>query len=133
MHAISEGRNQNHNDRNLPIHTGEEENKMPRKVFGAILSLLMLASLPFPFPVMGSSATVSVQPHITKVWGIGETFMINITVADIINLYGWETKLYFESAFLNCTSVSEGPFLKTAGSTFFNFTKKTIIIAHTDA
>jgi hypothetical protein len=91
------------------------------KVLCTILSLLMLASLPFPIQVMGGSAAVSVQPYIAKVWGTGETFMINITVTDIVNLYGWEIKLYFESSFLNCTSVSEGLFLKTVGSTYFNF------------
>jgi len=95
---------------------------MFKKALGAALMLIALASLLLPFPVMGSLATVSIQPRISKVWGTDETFTINLTVADATNLYGWEIKLYYDPSILNGTSVIEGPFLKNAGPTFFNFT-----------
>lgn len=95
---------------------------MAKKVVGFALLLLTLEFFPFPPLAMGSLATVSIQPFISKVWGTDETFTINITVTDVTNLYGWEIKLYFENWILNCTGASEGPFLKTAGSTFFNNT-----------
>ena len=43
---------------------------------------------------------------------------MNITVADVTNLYGWQFKLYFLNTILNCTNIAEGPFLNSAGFTF---------------
>jgi hypothetical protein len=62
---------------------------------------------------------MKVDPETYTVQGIGKTFTINISVAEVTNLWGWEFKLFYNSAYLNCTSVGEGPFLKTAGDTFF--------------
>ena len=95
---------------------------MFRKIFAILLMLMALTFFPSPFPVMGSLATVSIEPRITKVWGVEETFNINISVADVENLYGWETKLYFYSSILEALNVSEGFFLNRFGGTFFNFT-----------
>lgn len=95
---------------------------MFKKMLGIVLLLMVSASLSFPFLVMGSLAIVSIQPRISKVWGTDEIFTINITVTDIVNLYGWELKLYYDPSILNGTSVSEGSFLKSAGETFFNST-----------
>jgi PKD repeat protein len=53
---------------------------------------------------------------------IGDNFQINITVIDIANFTAWQFTLYFKNDVLNCTGVSEGPFLKSAGGTFFNKT-----------
>ena len=97
-------------------------NKLFKKVLGIALLLIASASLIHIFTVMGSLATVSIQPYITKVWGTDEVFTVNITVTDVTNLYGWEIKLYYDSSILNGTSVSEGSFLKGTGETFFNYT-----------
>jgi hypothetical protein len=45
---------------------------------------------------------------------------VNITVVDVSDLAGWGFKLYWLSDELNATSIVEGPFLKQAGSTYFN-------------
>lgn len=95
---------------------------MFKRVLRIALVLMVSASLLHTFTVIGSLATVSIQPRITKVWGTDEVFTINITVTDVTNLYGWEIKLYYDSSILNGTSVSEGSFLKSAGETFFNST-----------
>lgn len=97
-------------------------NKLFKRVLGIALLFIVSASLFHTFTVMGVLATVSVQPHITKVWGTGEVFTLNITVTDVTNLYGWEVKLYYDSSILNGTSVSEGSFLKGTGETFFEST-----------
>lgn len=49
----------------------------------------------------------------------GESFHINVTLADAENLYGWEFELYYPTGVLTATEVVEGPFLKTGGSTYF--------------
>ena len=97
-------------------------NKLLKRVLGIALLFIVSASLLHTFTVMGVLATVSVQPHITKVWGTGEVFTINITVTEVTNLYGWEVKLYYDSSILNGTSISEGSFLKGTGETFFEST-----------
>jgi len=54
-----------------------------------------------------------------------ENFTIDINIFNVTNLYSWEFKLYYDSSVLNGTSVTEGPFLQTSGSTNFvikNFT-----------
>jgi len=46
-------------------------------------------------------------------------------VANVTDLWGWEFKLFYDSIQLNGTALVEGPFLQTAGETFFwevNFT-----------
>ena len=95
---------------------------MVKEVLWITLLLMTLASLPPSFHAMGSLATVSIQPRINKVWGTRETFNINISVTNVTNLYGWQTKLYYDSSIINGTSVREGPFLKSSGETFFNYT-----------
>lgn len=50
---------------------------------------------------------------------IGTAFCINVCVSDVIDLYSWEFKLYYENIPLNATSVTEGGFLKASGSTRF--------------
>jgi len=93
-----------------------------KKTFGIALVVTILISLHFRPPVTGALAKISVEPHISKVWGNGEVFTVDITVTDITNLYGWEVTLYYDPSILNGTSVSEGYFLKSAGETYFNST-----------
>ncbi len=51
---------------------------------------------------------------------IGQTIEINVTVSGVHDLWGWDiADLTFNSAVLNLTHVTEGPFLKSAGPTFF--------------
>ncbi len=49
-----------------------------------------------------------------------ETFVMNVSIVDIADLYGWEFKLYYTSMVLNATSLAEGPFLASLGSTYFH-------------
>jgi len=68
-----------------------------------------------------STATTSVyvDPETYEVSGLGQTFTINVTVAEVTDLCAWEFQLFYNSTHLNGTDVGEGPFLKTAGATFF--------------
>jgi hypothetical protein len=64
-----------------------------------------------------------VSPPVSNV-SSGNTFSINVTIADVANLTGWEFKLFYLNSVLNCSAIAEGPFLKSGGSTFkiFNIT-----------
>lgn len=49
-----------------------------------------------------------------------DSFDINITIADVVNLFSWAIKVGFDGNLLTVTNVVEGPFLiDQAGTTFF--------------
>lgn len=65
-----------------------------------------------------SVAIISVDPPTSKAM-VNQSFMININISDIADLYGWEFKLGWNSTVLEAISVVEGPFLRQGGDTFF--------------
>jgi len=67
---------------------------------------------------VASTATISVNPP-TSTAAVGQTFMIDINVSDVVDLYGWEFKLGWNSTLLDAVNVTEGAFLKQGGDTFF--------------
>jgi len=68
-----------------------------------------------------ATATVYVYPSSSTVV-VGQTFSVDIRISAVSDLYGWEFKLGWNPDLLNVVDVTEGPFLKQGGSTFF--TKK---------
>jgi len=69
-----------------------------------------------------SSANVSVYP-VMVVAALGKNFTVNITVSNVTDLYGWEFWMSFNSTILTAVNVTEGPFLKAAGDTFWTTPK----------
>jgi hypothetical protein len=66
-----------------------------------------------------STATVSVYPaSITA--GLDQNFKINVTISNVEDLYGWEFRLNWTTTLMDVVNVTEGPFLKSHSSTFFN-------------
>ena len=52
---------------------------------------------------------------------VGDTFTLDISAEDVIDLAGWQFDIVFDPAVLEAISVTEGDFLKTdGGSTFFH-------------
>lgn len=98
-----------------------EMSKMDKKVYVRILILLLIPAFPLSTKAI---ATLYIDPP-TTVTSVSDTFSVNITISDVIDLAGWEFKLYYLSSKLNGTDLEEGPFLKQGGSTYFaiiNFT-----------
>jgi hypothetical protein len=99
---------------------------MWKKVIFVVLFIVFLSSTLPLHQAMGQTATLSVEPTNSFGINVGDTFSINIIVSNVIDLDGWQFNLYYQSAVLNATGYSEGPFLQTGGSsTFFsayNFT-----------
>jgi hypothetical protein len=52
--------------------------------------------------------------------GLGSNLTINIKVSQITDLYAWNLTLYWNPAILEAKNVTEGPFLKSAGTTVFS-------------
>jgi hypothetical protein len=68
-----------------------------------------------------STTTVAVSPSSVTV-PVSQNFTINVNVSGVSDLYGWEFQLDWNSTLLDAVNVSEGPFLKTGGNTFFTYT-----------
>ena len=65
----------------------------------------------------GEPATVSFDPTTVNERPAGEQFTIDLVIADVSNLYGWQVNVTFNPSVLNVDKVTEGPFLKSANKT----------------
>jgi hypothetical protein len=61
-------------------------------------------------------ATVSISPIVVgPPPKIGEAFNVDITIADVMDLYTWQVGLTFDSTVLEALGITEGEFLKRGG------------------
>lgn len=65
-----------------------------------------------------TKGTISVSPASST--DPGSPFTVDIDIAGVEDLYGWEFKLYYNNTMLSNSSVSEGTFLSALGTTFFS-------------
>lgn len=72
-------------------------------------------------------ATITIQPTQVKGIASGGTFTVNVTVADVNELYGWQINVTFNPQILNVESVAEGPFLKNINETIFGTNLKNTV------
>jgi hypothetical protein len=68
--------------------------------------------------VCSVTPTLSVNPAESHAQ-VGATFTINFRVSDVSGLHGWQLELWFDPEILEAVGVSEGDFLKSAGTTLF--------------
>jgi 5-hydroxyisourate hydrolase-like protein (transthyretin family) len=93
-------------------------NSLVKVLMLTVCGVMVFASFSGCF-VVSAAPVVSVTPLFTRVWGLEESFSVNLTVTGVINLYACEISLYYDPSMLNGTGVVEGPFLKSQGVTFF--------------
>jgi hypothetical protein len=87
-----------------------------------VATCFLLCLFTFIFLVHASTAattTIAINPQTSNVTG-GQIFNINVTVNNIANFTSWQLSLFYLRSILNCSNAVEGPFLRTAGGTFFN-------------
>lgn len=58
---------------------------------------------------------------------VNTIFDVNITIADVTNLYAWQIVLWFQNDVLQAVDAVEGPFLKQVGSTYWAFLPDNIV------
>lgn len=90
-------------------------------------ALIVLLTMPLGAVIIvdAGSTRVFLDPPTQTVGAIGDFFTVNVSIADVFDLYGYGFKLYYNSTVMNGTRVIEGSFLKSGGQTFFwvmNFT-----------
>jgi hypothetical protein len=64
----------------------------------------------------GPETTIAVYPSELRRYQ-GLPFPINITISAVQDLYGFDTYLRYDQTLLNAISITEGPFLRSAGTT----------------
>jgi len=88
------------------------------KVLGySILEVLLVMCL--IATISASSTRVFIDPPSLTV-GAGDSFMINVSVSNVTNLYAYQFELYYNSTVMNGTQIIEGSFLESGGPVYFN-------------
>ncbi len=62
------------------------------------------------------ATVVYVQPTVFRK-SQGASFPVNVSVQDVVDLYAFDISLNYNTTLLNASSITEGPFLKSIGST----------------
>jgi len=86
-----------------------------------ILFLLILICI-YQFMVATNATLPSTELYIdpqTSIGMIDSSFTINVNIADVVNLYGWEVRMIWNATILDAVEVTQGSFLKSSGDTFF--------------
>jgi len=102
-----------------PRRVQEKRKKLLICVLLVLFASLVLEAPSFPLVAEAQSTTaVYLDPELI-VTQVDSAFSINISIAGVIDLCGWEFKLYYQNSVLNATDYEEGSFLKSGGSTGF--------------
>ncbi|NOT86403.1 MAG: hypothetical protein HOP02_16840 [Methylococcaceae bacterium] len=83
-----------------------------------ILTKLMLAGLVALFALPIQASVISITPSTSTV-NVGQSFSLNVNVSEISDLYAFQFDLGYDPSVISATSISEGGFLSTGGSTLF--------------
>jgi uncharacterized repeat protein (TIGR02543 family) len=70
------------------------------------------------FRISATPTTIETNPP-TSYITVAKTLSIDVNVTDVTLLTSWQFTIYFNNSVLNCTGVTEGPFLKSGGGTYF--------------
>jgi len=62
---------------------------------------------------------VYVSPKEQVIDFLNESFIVNVSICNVLDLYGYEFKLFYNSSILNGSQVIEGPFLNSTGKSAF--------------
>ncbi len=93
----------------------------------SVIVIVLLFVVVCPLGMAMPETTVFVDPEESNVEE-GQTFAVNIGIADVSGLLGFEFLLSYDTAILELAGVQEGPFLKSVGSTFMvNLTAKGLV------
>ena len=99
---------------------------MKKLMIALFLAVIVLASVMAINPSRASTTTTISIASTTQQFPsatVGNTLQVNIVINNVQGLWAWDIAgLTFNSAYLSITSVSEGPFLKSAGNSLFIWT-----------
>ena len=111
---------------------------MKRNRFSVLTVPLVLATIAAWPLVSSATPTLSIEPP-NQVVNVGDGVSLDVSVADVTDLFGYQFDVAFNPLVLAAQSITEGTFLSGGGSTFFipgnidnvagiiNFTANTLI------
>jgi Cohesin domain len=85
----------------------------------ALYFLVCLMTFTAARPVGAATARLTLEPSQVEDVATGATFSINVNIADVSDLYGWQINMTFNPQVLNVESVTEGSFLNQLNETIF--------------
>jgi len=94
------------------------KNKIIIGISCAIILILVITSAYIIFYLKKPTTTLYIDPQTIK-GTMGQVFMVNISVSEVADLYGWQIKLEWNPQILELINVTEGNFLKRHGQTYF--------------
>jgi hypothetical protein len=91
-----------------------------KKAYLSLILAFLLFALPLTFNRVEAQGqtTMNVVPNKVLDISVGGTFTVNITAADVVDLFSWQGKIFFDPSVLNCTK-AEYP---TSGGLFTGHT-----------
>jgi Cohesin domain/PEP-CTERM motif len=98
--------------------------RQPR-LFSALFVCVFVVGLSLCAPTAEAAPILSVNPGTTTI-GAGDTFSLQIDIADAVDLYAYQFSLVFDPAILSVTSVVEGGFFGFSGIFFPGFVDNTL-------
>jgi len=85
----------------------------------AILLIVLVSAVAaiLAFTLRSSPTIIRVEPEDMGRLAVGDTFVVNVTVENCVNVVGVQVDLRYDPTVLNATSIVEGPFLPSFRST----------------
>jgi hypothetical protein len=97
--------------------TDGESDRMRNGLKFALIAIVLMLVAAAMGGARAEPATVSFDPTEVDELGVGEQFTVDVLIADVSNLYGWQMNVTFNPSVLNAVRVAEGPFLKSVNKT----------------
>ena len=99
---------------------GKILHRLKSKVLLLIVCLLTSSALVriAPLTLSQGETTVFIDPPELDVI-VGNNFIVNLKIANVMNLSYWDLKISFDPNLMNCTGTEEGPFLRRFGATLW--------------
>lgn len=92
---------------------------MSRRSLHLMISVLVLFLATAWEASASPGPTLAIQPATVSDVQSGGTFAVNVTIADVSELYGWQVNVTFNPQVLNVERTLEGGFLKQVNETVF--------------
>jgi len=91
-------------------------------VAAIVVGTLLVGTLSYFIWLRSASKTlISLYPKEVNA-NVNGNFTVFINVSHVSDLYGWQVNLEWNSSMLELADITEGPFLKSKGQTFFSYT-----------
>jgi hypothetical protein len=94
--------------------------KRLRTIFALLIPCILIACTSTANTVNAPSVVLGFNPLVYEATSIGQTFKINVTIANINNVQSWAMIISWNPAVLSCEAHAQGPFLSDVGQTDYD-------------